>query len=360
MKTVNKARKKQSRINLNKDQWRKEGFLLQMASDQYLLGAGPFSTSPEPSMDRWSLFHPDFFTSESKKEDWYIPSEAVFFSKEQLLLFLKDQEIKINIADSQWQEPSFAIFREFFFNTQKKIARDKIQKVVPVFFETTDYSLKVEDMPALIRRLVSHLSWETAYAYWSGQKAIIGGTPEYLFRKEGLYIQTMALAGTARGSEHDLLKDPKEQWEHQLVVDEIKTLLASRGEYCFSDAYIYSVGNIRHLRTDFKLQSKSDISFEKLCRLLHPTPALGGLPREEALNLLSELHRKHNLRYGFGSPFGVSMDNKAFCVVAIRNIQFINGRAYIGSGCGLVKGSQMEKEWEELRKKRQLIKDILF
>ena len=357
---MNKAQKKQSRSNVNKDQWKKEGFLLQMASDQYLLGAGPFSVAPEPSINKWSLFYPSFFSSQSKAEDWYIPSAAAVFSKKQLLVFLEDQETKINISDVKWQGPAFTVFRNFFLNVQEQIMRNKIQKVVPVFFETADYSLREGDILALIRRLISRLSGETAYAYWSGQKAIIGGTPEYLFRKEGFYIQTMALAGTACDSQHDLLKDSKEQWEHQLVVEEIKTLLAPFGKYCFSDTYVYSVGNIWHLRTDFKLQSKSDISFEKLCYLLHPTPALGGVPREKALNLLTKFHQRHNLRYGFGSPFGALMGHKAFCVVAIRNIQFIDGRAYIGSGCGLVKGSQIKKEWEELRKKRQLIRDILF
>ena len=83
-------------------------------------------------------------------------------------------------------------------------------------------------------------------------------------------------------------------------------------------------------------------------------------PREEALNLLIELHQKPNLRYGFGAPFGVSMGREAFCVVAIRNVQFVKDKAYIGSGCGLVKGSRIESEWEELKKKRQSVKDILF
>ena len=53
------------------------------------------------------------------------------------------------------------------------------------------------------------------------------------------------------------------------------------------------------------------------------------------------------------------MKEQSFCVVAIRNVQFINGKAYIGSGCGLVKESQIEKEWKELKKKRQFIKKIL-
>ena len=166
----------------------------------------------------------------------------------------------------------------------------------------------------------------------------------------------MALAGTAANVQHKLQEDSKEKWEHQLVVDEIKNLLSPLGEYRFSNVYTYSVGGITHLRTDFKLRLDKDISFEKLCSVLHPTPALGGSPRKEALKLLSEFHTYSDSRYSFGAPFGILKKEKAFCVVAIRNIQFISGKAYLGSGCGLVRESVMEKEWDELRRKRLFVK----
>lgn len=348
-----------NRINIDKDHLKEEGFLLQISSDQYLLASGPFCRAFKPSPDIWSLFHPFFFPSEFQGQRWCIPASTAVFSREKLLVFLEDQ--KKDTMTLQWQSPDFSLFNNFFLSVQKQIKQNKIQKVVPVFFETADYCLKERDVLALVYRLIfSSRRAVAAYAYWSGQYAIIGATPEYLFRKKGRYVQTMALAGTARNSQHDLLKDLKEQWEHQLVVEELKKLLAPFGEYRLSDTYIYKVGDIRHLRADFKLQMKTDLSYEKLCRLLHPTPALGGLPREEALSLLIELHQKPNLRYGFGAPFGVSMGHEAFCVVAIRNVQFVKDKAYIGSGCGLVKGSRIESEWEELKKKRQSVKDILF
>lgn len=345
--------------NIDKNQLKKEGFLLQMNTDQYLLASGPFSIHFRPSLSKWSLFHPFFFLSEFRS--WYLPSSTAFFSRGQLLAFLENQNSQVcDITADQWQSPSFSVFKDFFLKTQKQIKQNKIQKVVPVFFETTDYFLNPGDILALIHRLISRSGGETTYAYWSDRRTVIGATPEYLFRKKGRYVQTMALAGTARHSRHNLLEDPKEQWEHQLVVDEMKILLATLGEYRFSDTYIYATENMRHLRTDFNLRLKSDLSFEKLCCLLHPTPALGGSPRKEALNLLAELQRKHHLRYGFGAPFGVSMGHEAFCVVAIRNIQFMDGKAYIGSGCGLVKESIMEREWDELKQKRQFIKNILL
>ncbi len=337
--------------------------MLQMAPDQYLLGEGPFSLSVAPVLDRWSVFHPPFFLSESDWDKWYIPSSTGVFSRKQLLVFLKDQRTAVNIFDRLWEEPSFSFFKDFFLSAQEQIKQNKIQKVVPVFFEIADYSLREQEIPEFIHRLVVHSDrgrGGVVYAFWSGSKALMGITPEHLFRKEALYIQTMALAGTARGPQHDLLKDSKEKWEHELVVKEMKCILTPLGEQKLSDTYVYSIRNIRHLRTDFKLQLKSDISFKRICRLLHPTPALGGFPKKPALDLLLELQEKKLARHHFGAPFGVVKGNKTFCVAAIRNIQFVDGKAYLGSGCGLVKDSRLEREWKELKMKRQIIKNILF
>ena len=345
--------------NIDKSKWRKEGFLLQMAPNQYLLGSGPFYVSRLPHQDKWNLFRPPFFPSKFSDQSegffWYVPSTACFFSRKELIFFLKDQTQEQNISHWAWEEPCFFHFQDFFWKAKKQIKTGKIQKVVPALFETAPYLLKEKDIPTLIYQLISRSGEKTVYAWWSDGQAIIGNTPECLFRKKGLYVQTMALAGTARDSHHNLLTDPKEMKEHKVVVDTIKDLLSSLGKYYFSGTYMYSLGDICHLRTDFKLQLEQDISCKKLCQILHPTPALGGFPRKEALELLWEFHKKTHLRYDFGAPFGVVKNKEAFCVVAIRNMQFIKGKVYLGSGCGLVKESHLEREWEELKKKRAFV-----
>ena len=338
-------------MSINREQWEKEGFLLEMTPHQYLVGSGPFRVSDQPEEKRWSLFHPPFFFSFQKalKDYWYIPSTVEFFSKKQMLTFLGPYKESKNISSWQWEKPCYSEFQDFFSLVMKQIGEGKLQKVVPAFFEKANHTLASQDIGHLVYLLVSRSLGGIAYAWWSGEKAIIGSTPEYLFRKEDLYVQTMALAGTAAGSQHKLQGDSKEKWEHELVVEEIKKLLTDLGEYRFSDTYTYSVGGLSHLRTDFKLKLDKEISFEKLCDALHPTPALGGSPKEKALKLLAEFHSNSDLRNSFGAPLGVVKQEKAFCVVAIRNIQFIKGKAYLGSGCGLVKESVMEREWDELK-----------
>lgn len=349
-------------MSIRRRQWEKEGFLLEITPDHYLMGSGPFRVSDQPDPKNWSLFHPPFFFSlqGSVKNYWYIPSTVEVFSKKQLLLFLDLYKKYENMRSCEWQEPCYSEFQDFFSLVMQKIKKGLLQKVVPAFFEKAIYTLKPKDIGCLVYLLISRSAGGITYAWWSDQNAIIGCTPEYLFRKEDLYVQTMALAGTAADSQHKLHEDSKEKWEHQLVVEEIKKLLTDLGEYRFSNIYTYSVGGLSHLRTDFKLKLNKDVSFEKLCDVLHPTPALGGSPKEEALKLLMEFHSHSDSRNSFGAPFGVIKEEKGFCIVAIRNIQFLKGTVYLGSGCGLVKESIMEREWDELKRKRLFIKDILF
>ena len=362
----------------------KEGFLLQIDSDRYLLGGGPLSFSNHPDPNKWSLFHPPFFYScdvegtghhipiktsfvqkgnKNSKAFWCIPTYTALLSKKELMALFKNKN-NTKLELTKWQGPSFSLFQTQFSQALEKINQGCFKKVVPVFFETASFGLTEQKTKALLYRLLStHSDMGRAYALWFKDRAIMGQTPEYLFQTNSIQskIHTMALAGTARDPNHNLLRDPKERQEHKWVVQGIQSVLSSLGGYNVFDPYVFSVGPIQHLRTDFTLKPKRSVSFQELCLLLHPTPALGGFPKKPAWEwLLKWEHEGAFSRYGFGAPFGVLFKDKAFCLVAIRNTQFIEGKAYVGSGCGLVQGSHITTEWREGQKKRNFIKKILF
>ena len=346
---------------IDKSQWTKEGFVFQLAKDKYLLGSGPFRRASAPKPDTWSLFHPSFFASE--KPAWLHPTQTQICSRKELKTFLKTclpkQYKPLQPAKWKWKEPSLKDFKNFFMEVQKKIQQDKLQKIVPVLFETSSYKLQPTDILILLNRLFSfQMGW--SYAFWRKKQTIIGNSPEHLFQKQGLKIKTMALAGTAKGKHHNLMRDEKEKWEQNLVVKDIKSVLAKYGDLKIEKTKIYSIGKIQHLRTNIQLNLKKHLSFEKLCRLLHPTAAVGGMPRETALSLLKSFHKKHHPRYAYAAPFGVCKGDTGFCLVSLRNMQFIKDKVFLGSGCGLVKGSDLKQEWKELKLKRQFIKSILW
>ncbi len=349
--------------------WEKEGFLLQISKNRYVLGVGPFSLAQKPNPYQWSLFYPPFFLSSAGKY-WYHPKAADVLSQMELKKVFKNMQLnhlsnekslknQQKINGSKWIQPNFETFKTVFQIVQKNIQVNKIQKAVPVFFESIPYSLDKNKLLCFLRQIISCRKG-FSYAFWTSKQAVIGCTPEILFHKKGRFVHTMALAGTAQNSTHNLLKDAKEKWEHQLVVQDIQSSLKKLGKLFTSPLYVDKTNHIHHLRTDIELLLKKNMSFDSLCRILHPTPALGGQPKDSALQLLRRLQNLCGKRFRFGSPFGVAFGNIAFCIVAIRNIQFIQNTMYVGSGCGLVRNSQIDREWKELQIKREAIKKILL
>ena len=228
---------------IDKSQWTKEGFVFQLAKDKYLLGSGPFHRAASPAPHTWSLFHPSFFAL--KKLVWFHPAEIQICSRKELKDFLKSclpkQYELIHPAEWKWTKPHLQDFKNFFFEVQKKIQQDKLQKIVPVLFETSSYELQPTDILVLLNRLISfQKGW--VYALWRKKQAIIGNSPEHLFQKQGLKVQTMALAGTAKNKNHNLMKDEKEKWEHNLVVEDIKSVLKTHGDLNIDSTKVYSIG----------------------------------------------------------------------------------------------------------------------
>ncbi len=292
---------------------------------------------------------------------WHWFKEVFLCSKEELLGALKSacflQEKAI--VCSPWQKPCLKQFKEVFSLIKKSIQHNEIQKAVPAFFATADLK-KINVWQAVIALLEKDSG--KIYAFWSDKEVIIGSSPEILFTKKGLLLQTMALAGTARFASHNLLEDPKECLEHQLVVNGIKHILKPLGKVEVLPTFVDTTHTLKHLRADLRVFLKKDLSIENIVSVLHPTPALGGSPQKKAYALLKKLQLMTGQRGFFGSPFGVALKDEAYFVVAIRNmyVQYLTKKVFVGSGCGIVKESQIQSEWQELQIKREFIKKILL
>ncbi len=92
--------------------------------------------------------------------------------------------------------------------------------------------------------------------------------------------------------------------------------------------------------------------------MLSPTAALGGYPTLEAMNFLKETeYQKENPKRYFGSAFGYKSEKINQVLVAIRNVQWNPLKLWIESGGGVVSGSELENELNEVRLKRNIIKD---
>ena len=96
-----------------------------------------------------------------------------------------------------------------------------------------------------------------------------------------------------------------------------------------------------------------------LIRRLHPTPALGPLPRtEETLKMLAEWRERLGCPTYFGAPFGLLRNGIFRAVVAIRSVHWNGCKIAIPSGCGVIEASRLVNEWRELRLKREAVKTV--
>ncbi len=187
----------------------------------------------------------------------------------------------------------------------------------------------------------------------------ITASPETLFRREKNRLFIDALAGTrpAYGDDsldqklaEELLSDSKELNEHKIVkeyiIDKIKSL--SIDVISDNSPSIRKYATLQHLHTPIEAELRN-IDDPKLLSLLHPTPAVGGMPTTEALEFIKEYEDYHRGLYS--APFGiVSRDYTEFCV-AIRSALITDAKAYIFAGAGIVPGSVAASEWLETNNK---------
>lgn len=188
-------------------------------------------------------------------------------------------------------------------------------------------------------------------------QAFLGATPELLARQRGLRFESMALAGSIRrgrsAAEDELLADEllesaKDRFEHDLVVQELRRRV-SRFAAPVSipqQPDILRLHNIQHLHTPVSGQLKKPASILALVSALHPTPAMGGLPRPAALAFIRETEEV--TRGWYAAPVGwLDQRLEGTFAVAIRSAVTQLERAWLYAGAGIVADSQPGKEWEE-------------
>ncbi len=90
-----------------------------------------------------------------------------------------------------------------------------------------------------------------------------------------------------------------------------------------------------------------------MLRALHPTPAVVGLPKEEALQWIGE-HEDFDRRYYTGF-FGIKEDEQATFYVNLRSLEANDKRIRLYAGGGIVAGSRPQDEWREVRQKTDIL-----
>ncbi|WP_067725662.1 isochorismate synthase [Oceanobacillus damuensis] len=240
----------------------------------------------------------------------------------------------------------------------EEIARGEMEKIVLAREIRLQFNKKA-DITTVLSNLLKTQQNSYIFAYEIEDDCFVGATPERLVKLEGKALLSTCLAGTApRGDsvEHDLelskelMNDKKNRQEHDFVVKMIKRAI----EDCCTEVtipdepVIYPLKNLQHLYTPVTGHLKDGYSLFDIIKQLHPTPALGGTPRKESLAFI----RKHELldRGWYGAPIGwMDSNQNGEFAVAIRSALVQGDEASLFAGCGVVKDSDPESEYEETK-----------
>ena len=327
---------------------------LKAGDGSYVVGLGPFEELPVAPESGVAFYCNDFTLSHPRP--WKVPAEVV--TVEAL------SELGVNHTDISvdWQALDPDGFAAVFAEINEMIHRGVIEKSVPV--ATAQCHLEKDDSPICGDVMMGQMSQlgEPFYSYgWSdGERGFCGGTPELLFELDGSKLKTMALAGTAKTEERDVFAvDDKEIREHEFVAQTLVAKLSDIGHVVRGERSIMDLGQLVHFHTSIEVDLFAEQPVDGLIRRLHPTPALGPLPRtEETLRMLAEWRSRLSCPDHFGAPFGLLSDGVFRSVVAIRGVHWVGDTLSVPSGCGVIEASRLVNEWRELRLKREAVKTV--
>ncbi|HET6528888.1 MAG TPA: isochorismate synthase [Balneolaceae bacterium] len=194
-------------------------------------------------------------------------------------------------------------------------------------------------------------------------RTFLGSTPEKLASFRHQTMQTEALAGSIqRGEtsaedalfEQNLTASSKEQHEHNFVVKDINQRLKPFVEHFDTNQQpeIRKLANVQHLYTPIRASLKSDVDILSIVEQLHPTPAVGGYPREKAVPYIQQFEDFE--RGWYAGPIGwLNTQGRGAFGVAIRSGLLTKSDAHFYAGCGIVADSDPYTEWQETNLKFQ-------
>jgi isochorismate synthase len=195
---------------------------------------------------------------------------------------------------------------------------------------------------------------------------LVGASPELLVARAGDMVRSHPMAGTApRGGDPttdqrlaaSLLASTKDREEHQITIDMVHDTLLDWCSYLDyeSEPSVVAVANVQHLATLVEGRlSRPAPSVLELVAALHPTPAVAGWPRAEAIRWIVEHEGFERGRYA-GTVGWTDGQGNGTWAVAVRCAEIDGTSARVFAGNGIVADSDPEAELAETRAKLQAL-----
>jgi menaquinone-specific isochorismate synthase len=248
------------------------------------------------------------------------------------------------------------------------IARGELQKIV-LAREVQVHAPHAHDPAAVLGVLREAFPECFCFCVGRGDATLIAASPELLVRRDGHRVSTLALAGSTRRSadpavdDHlgeQLLRDEGYREEHAIVVRRIERTLRAHALWTAAapEPALVRIANIQHLATPIRAQLAAPVDVLELAGLMHPTPAVGGEPREQAQRLIPALEGLD--RGWYAGPVGwTDATGDGELCVALRCALLRDRVAHCYAGNGIVRSSDPQSELAETEIKLQALLPLL-
>lgn len=191
-------------------------------------------------------------------------------------------------------------------------------------------------------------------------------TPEILLEGRDDAWRTIALAGTMKLQDDDLKGEGENvRWstkniqEQRYVATYLKECLEQIADNIREEGpRTVRAANLVHLRSDFTFTLLNNARVGDVLQMLHPTPAVCGLPKQETYHFIAENEHTPRLYYsGFMGPLNLKLQTSLYVSLRCMQITADNYRMYAGGG--LLKDSVEEQEWQETEAKLETMRQCI-
>jgi menaquinone-specific isochorismate synthase len=250
---------------------------------------------------------------------------------------------------------STSAWKERVAEAIKRIDSSQVDKVVLARDLVATSTQEIEAIPVLKKLAAEYPStWTFAV------DGLVGATPELLLRLSRGMVTSRVLAGTIPKTGDDekdlalaasLARSSKDLEEHEYAVRSVAEALEP---FCSStnvpeSPFVLHLANVMHLATDVTgalIETKQRVDAFSLLKSLHPSAAVCGTPRNIAFDIIDEIEGMNRGRYA--GPVGwIDASGDGELGIALRTGQIDGREIRIYAGCGIVAGSNPEKELEE-------------
>ena len=249
-------------------------------------------------------------------------------------------------------------YLETFGRFHKAVEEGEYKKLVLARCGEMDVATSREDLRLLFQRAYMLYPRLMIMLFSTPQTGTwIVASPEILIDGKGSNLHTIALAGTMPYEEGYPDWSEKNKGEQHIVERYIEdTITPLCGQVTKDGPVTMRAGNLVHLRSDFRFIINANCSLGQLIARLHPTPAVCGMPKEDAIRFIVENEGVRRSYYsGFAGLVGINGETHLY--VSLRCAK-LDEKVTLYAGGGIMPESNAEAEWLETERKMETIKYV--